>query len=168
MSIFDALKDMDTQYQQTNAAAAGKVPDGKYCAICKEARLLEATGTKPITLSTSWIIMEGDYKGRMLFISHRVVANETAYAYLKRFLKDLQVQASSLTQLPDVLEDFTGRMIVASVVTRKSDVRYSDVYIDKYIGKGDVEPYLKKEGQQTSGQNDDFQVIDAVDDLPFD
>ena len=163
MSIFDTLKNMDAQYQQTEAAAGGKVPDGKYRAICKEARLLEATETKPITLSTSWIITEGEYKGRILFISQRVVAEKTAFAYLKRMLDDLQVQADSLTQLPDALEDFPGHMIVASVVTSKTDSRYSNVYIDEYIGKGDVTPYLQKD--QAGGGADEFQPVD--DDLPF-
>lgn len=165
MSIFDTLSAMDDQYKQTEAAATGKVPDGRYRAICKEARLLEATETKPITLSTSWIIIEGDYKGRLLFISQRVVAEKTAFAYLKRMLEDLQISVDHLTQLPDALDEFPGRMIVASVVTSKTDSRYSNVYIDEYIGKGDVTPYLKKE--PAAGANDDFQPVDDVDDLPF-
>lgn len=167
MSIFDTLNTMSTEYKDVAPAASGKVPDGKYHAICKEARLLEATETKPATLSTSWIIMEGDYKSRLLFISQRIVMDETAYAWLMRLLADLHIQVNSVRELPDALDDFPGRMIVASVVTSKADSRYANVYIDEYIGRGDVEPYLKKGGQAAGAAGDGFQPVDDVDDLPF-
>lgn len=164
MSIFDQLKAMNDQYKQASPAAGSKLPDGKYRAICKEACLLEATDTKPITLSCSFIVMEGEYKGRLLFISQRIVAEETAFKYLKRFLEDLQVPVDNLYQLEDALPEFTGRMIFASVVTSKNDSRYQNVYVDEYLGKGDVEPYLIA-GKATG--NDAFQPVEDSDDLPF-
>lgn len=62
MSIFDTLKAMNEQYKATPAAPDNaRIPDGKYRAICKEARLIEPSETKPMRLSCSFIIMEGDY-----------------------------------------------------------------------------------------------------------
>ena len=62
MSIFDTLKAMNEQYKATQAAPDNaRIPDGKYRAICKEARLIEPSETKPMLLSCSFIIMEGDY-----------------------------------------------------------------------------------------------------------
>ena len=48
MSIFDTLKAMNEQYKATQAAPDNaRIPDGKYRAICKEARLIEPSETKP-------------------------------------------------------------------------------------------------------------------------
>lgn len=121
MSIFDTLKAMNEQYKATPAAPDNaRIPDGKYRAICKEARLIEPSETKPMLLSCSFIIMEGDYAGRMLFISQRIVAEQTAFSYLKRFIAQMQVPVDDLYQLEAALPEFTGRIITASVVTGKA------------------------------------------------
>ena len=147
MSIFDTLKAMNEQYKATPAAPDNaRIPDGKYRAICKEARLIEPSETKPMLLSCSFIIMEGDYAGRMLFISQRIVAEQTAFSYLKRFIAQMQV-------------------------TGKAGARYQNVYVDGYIGKGDIAPYLKRDAQPKPfgpAAINGFQPVDIDnDDLPF-
>lgn len=171
MSIFDTLKAMNEQYKATQAAPDNaRIPDGKYRAICKEARLIEPSETKPMLLSCSFI-MEGDYAGRMLFISQRIVAEQTAFSYLKRFIAQRQVPVTDLYQLEAALPEFTGRIITASVVTSKADARYQNVYVDEYIGKGDITPYLKRDAQPKPfgpAAINGFQPVDIDnDDLPF-
>ena len=52
MSIFDTLKAMNEQYKATPAAPDNaRIPDGKYRAICKEARLIEPSETKPMLIT---------------------------------------------------------------------------------------------------------------------
>lgn len=172
MSIFDTLKAMNEQYKATPAAPdSARIPDGKYRAVCKEARLIEPSGAKPMRLSCSFIIMEGDYAGRMLFISQRIVAEQAAFAHLKSFIAQMQVPVTDLYQLEAALPEFTGRIITASVVTSKADARYQNVYVDEYIGKGDITPCLKRDAQPKPfgpAAINGFQPVDIDnDDLPF-
>lgn len=154
------LSGLDAAYDNAEAQESGKLPDGKYNCILKEARLKE--NDKGLRLSISYIVTDGKYKGRLIFDSQRI--SEDSVGYLKAYLEKLAVQLARLSALPTALPMFAGRLVSLSLVARSTKPEYQNVYLDRYIGMGRIEDYQKSaDEQEASG----FTVVDDQEDLPF-
>lgn len=161
----EMLGGMDVAYETTTARESGKLPDGKYNAILKEATLKE--GGNGLRLLCSYIVTDGPYSGRIIFDSHGITAD--GLEYFKAYVQKLGVQLTRLSALPKALPLFSGRMVTLNLATRKSDPNYQDTYVNKFIGMGDLEQYLRKP-QEAQGQpgREGFTPVDMdAQDLPF-
>lgn len=170
MNEFDykqQLQALDDAYASAETREGfASLPAGRYNAILKEARIVPRQ-SGGIALSVSFIVTEGDYKGRMAFTSYGLNAN--GMPYLKGFLHTIGVQLDKLSELDESLLLFPGRMVAISVQPQKDNPQYTNTYVDRYIGMGRLEEYLPggQKSAAASGQ-DDFSTMDDTEDLPFD
>ncbi len=69
MSDYSYLNSLENTYDAAQEATGGKLPDGRYTAILNEARLYPPDEKRAYPrFSTSWVVTEGEYKGRFLYM----------------------------------------------------------------------------------------------------
>lgn len=164
MSEFNYLENLEGAYGSAAAATGGKLPDGRYTAILNEARLLDPSDQHPTPrFSASFVVTEGEYKGRFLYISFNF--NEKGFPYFKAFCQTIGLELPRLMELPDKLPDFSGNICQLTLVEQKNDPRYQNTYVDRYIGTGSVADYLKP--KPVAGGEDFQEVADDDGDIPF-
>ena len=159
------LGDMDVAYETATARESGKLPDGRYTAILKEAVIKESP--KGLRLVCSYIVTDGQYTGRMIFDSHNI--NKDSIDDFKAYVETLDVPLARLSALPKALPLFSGRMVAIRLVTSRANPDYQNAYVNKFIGMGDLEQYLRKpQAAQGQPDQDGFTPVDMdAQDLPF-
>lgn len=166
---YDYLEALESTYAASTEATGGRVPNGRYQAILNEARLYEPTAEKPVPrFSCSFVIMEGAYAGRFLYLDWRL--NEKGFPYFKHFVSQVGVDLPRLRMLPDRLAEFRGRICQLSVVEDKNNPQYQRTYLDRFIGTGNPADYLpaKQTAAPAAGPEPDYVPVDDEDgDLPF-
>ena len=81
-----------------------KLPDGRYTAILNEARLYPPDEKRAYPrFSTSWVVTEGEYKGRFLYMNFNF--NAQGFPYFKQFTNAVGVAVPHLAALPDRLRE---------------------------------------------------------------
>lgn len=164
---FDYLQSLESDYEQSQAAAAGgRLPNGRYNAILNEARLYPPDEKKAYPrFSTSWVVTEGAYKGRFLYMDYNF--NEKGFPYFKQFCRLVGVDLPRLMELPGRLGEFSGRICQLSLTDDKNDPKYQRTYLDRFVGTGLVADYLKPRDTD-AGASNDFTPVDVdEEDLPF-
>lgn len=169
MANYDYLNALENDYQQAETAeTGGRLPNGRYTAILNEARLYPPDERRPYPrFSTSWIVTDGEYKGRYIYLSFNFTPQ--GFPYYKAFAKGVGVELPHLAMLPDHLQDFSGKIAQLTLAEQKNDPRYQNVYFDRLLGTGRVEEYLKPRAGAacTPGAQNDFTEIEDDGDLPF-
>lgn len=172
MNKYDYLNALENDYQQAETAeTGGRLPNGRYVAILNEARLYPPDEKKAYPrFSTSWIVTEGPYKGRYIYLSFNFTAQ--GFPYYKAFAKAMGVELPHLSMLPDHLADFSGKIAQLTLAEQKNDPRYQNVYFDRLLGTGNPSDYLRKAqpaapaaaGADPNGWQE---ITDDEGDLPF-
>lgn len=167
---YDYLENLESTYAASAAATGGRVPNGRYLAILNEARLHAPTAEKPVPrFSCSFVIMEGPYAGRFLYLDWRF--DEKGFPHFKRFVGQVSVDLPRLVELPDRLAEFRGKICQLSVTDDKNNPQYQRTYLDRCIGTGDPADYLKDRpapaGMASESTLDLVPVDDEDGDLPF-
>lgn len=171
MSEFDYLNALENTYESSETAAAGgRLPNGRYTAILNEARLYPPDEKKPYPrFSTSWVVTEGEYKGRFLYMNYNF--NEQGFPYFKQFTQILGVDLPRLMELPSRLGEFSGKICQLTLADQKNDPRYQNTYLDRLLGTGRAADYLKpRAAAPRLGQPDaaGYQPVESDEgDIPF-
>ena len=93
---------------------------------------------------------------------------DRGFPYFKQFTSLVGVQIPHLRELPDRLDEYSGKICQLSVQDDRNDPRYQRTYLDRYIGMGNVSDYLKPRNQQSAGVADEsFVPVNDEDDIPF-
>lgn len=162
---YDYLNALENDYQNADTAeTGGRLPNGRYTAILNEARLYPPDEKKGYPrFSTSWVVTDGEYKGRFIYLSFNFTPQ--GFPYYKAFAKSVGVELPHLAMLPDHLGDFSGKIAQLTLAEQKNDPRYQNVYFDRLLGTGNVADYLKpKEPDVTP----DYEPVgDDDEDMPF-
>lgn len=173
MANYDYLNALENDYQQAETAeTGGRLPNGRYTAILNEARLYPPDEKRPYPrFSTSWIVTDGEYKGRYIYLSFNFTPQ--GFPYYKAFAKGVGVDLPHLAMLPDHLQDFSGKIAQLTLAEQKNDPRYQNVYFDRLLGTGNPADYQRKaqpaasaDGHGASNANN-WQPVDEDEDLPF-
>lgn len=167
MAQYDFLANLNGAYAAAKAApAAGQLPPGRYHAILDRAAILPPTDTKPGRFSCSFIVTEGEYAGRHLFMDWRLT--ETGLPFLKQFIQRIGIGLQTLGQLPDFLDDFPGKICQLSVVENKKNPQYLNTYCDRLLGTGRVEDYRAPAPAAAGAAPEaDYVPVGDEEDLPF-
>lgn len=164
MNEFDyskQLEALDDDYAQAEVKeGGGSLPEGKYHAILKEAKIVPRQ-SGGIALSVSFIVTDGACKGRYAFTSYGL--SKTGLPYLKGFLRTLNIKLTKLSALEKALPMFPGHRVAISVVKQKDNPQYTNTYVDRYLGMGNLEDYL---GTQADAAEDTFR--ETKEETPFD
>lgn len=161
---YDYLNALENDYQNADTAeTGGRLPNGRYTAILNEARLYPPDEKKGYPrFSTSWVVTDGEYKGRYIYLSFNFTPQ--GFPYYKAFAKGVGVELPHLAMLPDHLGDFSGKIAQLTLAEQKNDPRYQNVYFDRLLGTGNVADYLKpKEPDVTP----DYEPVSDDEDMPF-
>ena len=75
----------------------------------------------------------GEYAGRKIFDGQRIAPD--SLGYLKAYIGKLGLALERLSMLEQAVGTLPGTMVQLSLVTSKSDSRYQNCYIDRYIGR---------------------------------
>ena len=158
------LNALENDYQ--NAATAetgGRLPNGRYTAILNEARLYPPDERRGYPrFSTSWVVTDGEYKGRTIYLSFNFTPQ--GFPYYKDFAKAVGVELPHLAMLPDHLGDFSGKIGQLTLAEQKNDPRYQNVCFDRLLGTGNVADYRKPKADAVTP---DYQPVGDDEDLPF-
>lgn len=172
MANCDYLNELENDYQQAETAeTGGRLPNGRYTAILNEARLYPPDEKKDYPrFSTSWIVTDGEYKGRFIYLSFNFMPQ--GFPFYKAFAKGVGVELPHLAMLPDHLQDFSGKIAQLTLADDRKDPQYQRVYFDRLLGTGNVADYLKPRtaAADAPGYPDtqnDFTEIEDDGDLPF-
>ena len=162
---YDYLNALESDYQQADTAeTGGRLPNGRYVAILNEARLYPPDEKKGYPrFSTSWIVTDGEYKGRYIYLSFNFTPQ--GFPYYKAFAKGVGVELPHLAMLPDHLADFTGKIAQLTLAEQKNDPRYQNVYFDRLLGAGNVEDYRKPKAEQADAPQ--YEPVSDEEDMPF-
>lgn len=159
----NALAALDADFASASAqTGSGSVPVGRYNAILKEAKIVARTGGG-IALSISFIVTDGEQKGRYAFTSYGL--NKNGLPYFKGFLQMLRINLTRLSDLEKALPLFPGHLCVIDVRPDKKDSQYTRTYVDRYLGMGDISQYLHP--AQPAEDADGFTPVDDADGFPF-
>lgn len=167
---YSYLDNLENVYQNTETAAgSGRLPNGRYTAILNEARLYAPDERRAYPrFSTSWIVTEGDYKGRLVYLTFNF--NEKGFPYYKAFAKALGIEIPHLRDLPDRLGEFSGKIGQLTLAEQKSNPQYQNVYFDRLLGTGNPSDYRPAPASAPSypaGTDDSFTLVEDDGDLPF-
>lgn len=163
LNYASALAALDDDFASASAqTGGGELPAGRYNAILKEAKIVPRSNNG-IALSVSFIVTEGQYKGRYAFTSYGLHKN--GLPFFKGFLQMIQLPLTKLSELEKSLPLFPGHMCVISVQQDKQRPQYTNTYVDRYLGMGNIQDYLSPQAQPDA--QEDSTAIDNTDDLPF-
>lgn len=172
MENYDYLNTLENDYQNAQTAeTGGRLPNGRYTAILNEARLYPPDEKKGYPrFSTSWVVTDGKYKGRFIYMSFNFTPQ--GFPYYKGFAMGVGVDLPHLSMLPDHLQDFSGKIAQLTLTDDRKDPQYQRVYFDRLLGAGNVADYLKPRttAADAPGYPDtqnDFTEIEDDGDLPF-
>lgn len=174
MASYDYLNALENDYQNADTAeTGGRLPNGRYTAILNEARLYPPDEKKGYPrFSTSWVVTDGKYKGRFIYMSFNFTPQ--GFPYYKGFAMGVGVDLPHLSMLPDHLQDFSGKIAQLTLADDRKDPQYQRVYFDRLLGAGNVADYLKPRTAAADApgypdtQNDFTEIEDDGDgDLPF-
>lgn len=159
LNYASTLAALDDEFASASASTgSGSVPVGRYNAMIKEAKIVARTGGG-LALSVSFVVTEGEYKGRYAFTSYGLHKN--GLPYFKGFLQMIQLPLTRLSDLEKALPMFPGHRCVINVQQDKKDPQYTRTYVDRYLGMGNLAEYLSTPAQ------DDFAEVNEPDDFPF-
>lgn len=163
MSELNYASALDDDFASASAqTGSGNLPIGRYNAILKEAKIV-ARSNNGIALSVSFVVTEGQYRGRYAFTSYGL--NKNGLPFFKGFLQMIQLPLARLSELEKSLSLFPGHLCVINVQQDKQKPQYTRTYVDRYLGMGNVEDYLNPQTQPNAQEG--FTVINDADDLPF-
>lgn len=167
---YEYLANLENTYAASEEAVGWRVPNGRYPAILNEARLHAPTAEKPVPrFSCSFVIMEGQYAGRFLYMDWRF--DEKGFPHFKHFVVQIGIDLPRLVELPDRLDEFRGKICQLSVVDDKNNPQYQRTYLDRCVGTCDPADYLRDRGAAQAAAEDtgpDYVPVDDEDgDLPF-
>lgn len=119
LNYASTLAALDGEFASASASTgSGSVPVGRYNAMIKEAKIVARTGGG-LALSVSFVVTEGEYKGRYAFTSYGLHKN--GLPYFKGFLQTIQLPLERLSELEQILPQFTGRRCAINVQTDKQN-----------------------------------------------
>ena len=79
LNYASTLAALDNEFASASASTgSGSVPVGRYNAMIKEAKIVARTGGG-LALSVSFVVTEGEYKGRYAFTSYGLHKNGLPY-----------------------------------------------------------------------------------------
>lgn len=164
MNDYAYLNALESDYQQAETAETnGRLPNGRYTAILNEARIYPPDEKKSYPrFSTSWVVTEGPYKGRFLYLSFNFTPQ--GFPYYKAFAKGVGVDVPHLAMLPDHLADYSGKIGLLTLADDRQNPQYQRVYFDRLVGTGQVSDYLKPKAPPA---DPDFEPLPDEDDVPF-
>lgn len=164
MDNYAYLNALENDYQQAETAeTGGRLPNGRYTAILNEARIYPPDEKKNYPrFSTSWVVTEGPYKSRFLYLSFNFTPQ--GFPYYKAFAKAVGVDVPHLAMLPDHLQDFSGKIGQLTLADDRQDPQYQRVFFDRLVGTGQVSDYLKP---KAPASDPDFEPLPDEDDVPF-
>ena len=163
LNYASALAALDNDFAQANAQTGNSsVPVGRYNAILKEAKIVPRNGGG-LSVSISFVVTDGAYKGRYAFTSYGLHKN--GLPYFKGFLQTIQLPLERLSELEQILPQFTGRRCAINVQTDKQNPQYTRTYVDKYLGMGDIHEVLG--ASAPVADEDGFTPADDDGDMPF-
>lgn len=97
LNYASALAALDNDFAQANAQTGNSsVPVGRYNAILKEAKIVPRNGGG-LSVSISFVVTDGAYKGRYAFTSYGLHKN--GLPYFKGFLQMIQLPLTRLSDL---------------------------------------------------------------------
>jgi len=163
LNYASTLAALDDEFASASAqTGGGELPAGRYNAILKEAKIVPRSNNG-IALSVSFVVTEGQYKGRYAFTSYGLHKN--GLPFFKGFLQMIQLPLTKLSELEKALPLFPGHMCVIDVRQDRQNPQYTRTYVDRYLGMGNVEDYLNAPAQ--SAANDGMTPVEEPDDFPF-
>lgn len=164
MDNYAYLNALENDYQQAETAeTGGRLPNGRYTAILNEARIYPPDEKKNYPrFSTSWVVTEGPYKSRFLYLSFNFTPQ--GFPYYKAFAKAVGVDVPHLAMLPDHLQDFSGKIGQLTLADDRQNPQYQRVFFDRLVGTGQVSDYLKP---KAPASDSDFEPLPDEDDVPF-
>lgn len=170
MENYDYLNSLEATYDAAREASGGKLPDGRYTAILNEARLYPPDQKRPYPrFSTSWIVTDGEYKGRFLYMNYNF--NEQGFPWFKQFTRAVGVELPRLAELPDRLGEYAGKICQLTLAAQKNDPRYQNTYFDRMIGTGNPADYQRKAAETAlsagTGGAGWTEIADDEGDIPF-
>lgn len=119
LNYASALAALDNDFAQANAQTGNSsVPVGRYNAILKEAKIVPRNGGG-LSVSISFVVTDGAYKGRYAFTSYGLHKN--GLPYFKGFLQMIQLPLTRLSDLEKALPMFPGHRCVINVQQDKKD-----------------------------------------------
>ena len=162
---YDYLNALENDYQNADTAeTGGRLPNGRYTAILNEARLYPPDEKHGYPcFSTSWVVTDGEYKGRFIYLSYNFTPQ--GFPYYKAFAKGVGVELPHLAMLPEHLADFSGKIGQLTLAEDKQNPQYQRVYFDRLLGTGNVADYLKP--KESAAAPDYEPVSDDNEDMPF-
>lgn len=164
MDNYAYLNALENDYQQAETAeTGGMLPNGRYTAILNEARIYPPDEKKNYPrFSTSWVVTEGPYKGRFIYLSFNFTSQ--GFPYYKAFAKAVGVDVPHLAMLPDHLQDFSGKIGQLTLADDRQNPQYQRVFFDRLVGTGQVSDYLQP---KAPASDPDFEPLPDEDDVPF-
>lgn len=164
MDNYAYLNALENDYQQAETAeTGGRLPNGRYTAILNEARIYPPDEKKNYPrFSTSWVVTEGPYKGRFIYLSFNFTSQ--GFPYYKAFAKSVGVDVPHLAMLPDHLQDFSGKIGQLTLADDRQNPQYQRVFFDRLVGTGQVSDYLKP---KAPASDPDLEPLPDEDDIPF-
>lgn len=163
LNYASTLAALDGEFASASASTgSGSVPVGRYNAMIKEAKIVARTGGG-LALSVSFVVTEGEYKGRYAFTSYGLHKN--GLPYFKGFLQTIQLPLERLSELEQILPQFTGRRCAINVQTDKQNPQYTRTYVDKYLGMGDIHEVLGASAPAADAEG--FTPAEDDGDMPF-
>ena len=82
LNYASALSALDDAFASASAQTGSSLPAGRYNAILKEAKIVPRSSSG-LSLSVSFIVTEGEYKGRYAFTSYGL--NQNGLPFFKGF-----------------------------------------------------------------------------------
>ena len=162
LNYASALSALDDAFASASAQTGSSLPAGRYNAILKEAKIVPRS-SGGLSLSVSFIVTEGEYKGRYAFTSYGL--HQNGLPFFKGFLQTIRLPLTRLSDLEKSLPLFPGHLCVIDVRPDRKNPQYTQTYVDRYLGMGNVADYLNAPAQPAA--QDDFTAADEPDDFPF-
>ncbi|MEG1895873.1 MAG: DUF669 domain-containing protein [Oscillospiraceae bacterium] len=156
MTSFD-FSELDSSYQKSSGSQSN-VPDGRYMVVIKECKLRESKVGTPL-LSWSLIVTQGECKGRYIFKNNGIAQN--TLDFLKADIMAAGVDIKKLSELEGNLHQFANRLLEVSVTT-KAGSDFANIYINKYVGMGDAQQFVKKQEDTEQSPLAGFQGVAGV------
>ena len=125
----DELKQLDDKFKKIQPInSVNPVPDGTYTLQINKASIEKSTsGTLQLKLSTNIAI--GEFINQTILI-YRSMKTEQNLSYLKKELMILDINISTLSELPAKLNLLTGTFIEVNI---KTSLQYQNIYINKLV-----------------------------------